>query len=167
MPYAPFFEKFPEIAARETRVLHVLNLPGLPPGEYGLLELYCNEINCDCRRVIFDVTEAASGQSKAVIGFGWESSEFYARWLGRNEPAALRELQGPALNTMSRQSELAPILLQQVILILQDEKYVERIKRHYAMYKAVIDPRLARRSARSQATNKPQVRAKRKKRKKR
>ena len=167
MPYAPFYELFPEIAVKETRVLTVLNLPGLPPGEYGLLELYCNEIDCDCRRVLFTVTEAVSGEIKAVIGFGWESSEFYAKWLGRNEPAAIRELQGPALNTMSRQSTLAPVLLQQVALILADERYVERIKRHYAMYKAAVDPRLGRQSARLRATKTTQVRAKRKKRKKR
>ena len=167
MPYAPFYELFPEIAVKETRVLTVLNLPGLPPGEYGLLELYCNETDCDCRRVMFNITEAKSGEIKAVIGFGWESSEFYAKWLGRNEPAAIRELQGPALNTMSRQSTLAPVLLQQVALILTDEQYVERIKRHYAMYKAAVDPRLGRQSARLRATKTTQVRAKRKKRKKR
>lgn len=167
MPYAPFFEQFPEIAEKETRVLNVLNLPGLPPGEYGLLELYCNESDCDCRRVIFTVTEAASGEIKAVIAFGWESSEFYARWLGRNDPADIRELQGPALNTMSRQSNLAPVLLQQVALILKDERYVERIKRHYAMYKAAVNPRLRRRAAGLKAATTPQVRTKRKKRKKR
>ncbi|MGB5060998.1 MAG: hypothetical protein WBO48_20015 [Candidatus Promineifilaceae bacterium] len=31
----------------------IKNDPFLPDGEYGLLEAYCNEPGCDCRRVMF------------------------------------------------------------------------------------------------------------------
>ena len=138
MPFVPFYEKFPDLAIKETRVLNVFNLPGLPPDEYGLLELYCDEPGCDCRRVMFNILRPNSKQPDAVVAFGWESDEFYTKWLG-NTPVDVKELQGPVLNLGSHQSRLAPVLLQQVKLILEDAKYVERLQRHYAMFRATID----------------------------
>ncbi|MCK4735010.1 MAG: hypothetical protein KAT65_21335 [Methanophagales archaeon] len=44
----------------------------------------------------------------AVIAYGWENRKFYADWLGRNDPPAIADLKGPALNLASHQSELAP-----------------------------------------------------------
>lgn len=163
MPYAPFYELFPEIAAKETRTLTVFDLPGLPPGEYGFLEAYCNEIGCDCRRVFFNVVEAQTGELKAVIAYGWESKEFYIRWLGYNDPAVIRELQGPALNAASHQSRLAPALLKQMKCILADDHYVERLKRHYTMYKAAIDPRMGEQVGRPKRMASNRVRRRRRK----
>lgn len=140
MAFVPFFEKFLDLAVKETRVLHALNLPGLPSDEYGLLELYCDEPGCDCRRVMFNIFRPNSKNPDAVIAYGWESEEFYKKWLG-NTPVDVKELQGPVLNFGSPQSRLAPVLLQQVTLILEDPKYVERLQRHYAMFRATIDGR--------------------------
>jgi len=137
MPFTPFVHKFPDIAVKETRVLTVFDLPGLPADEYGLLELYCDEPGCDCRRVFFNIHRPDRRQPDAVIAYGWESAEFYRNWLD-GTPADISELQGPVLNSMSPQSPLAPALLQQVTLILQDPNYVERLKRHYAMFCATL-----------------------------
>jgi hypothetical protein len=41
MPYQPFYERFPEIAWKETRSFTLLGDPILPDDEYGLIELYC------------------------------------------------------------------------------------------------------------------------------
>jgi len=30
-------------------------MPGIPDGEYGFVELYCDEPDCDCRRVVIDI----------------------------------------------------------------------------------------------------------------
>ena len=139
MPYAFFHERFPAISAKETRTLTAFNLPNLPAGEYGLFEMYCNEPGCDCRRVLFNVIEENSLDVKAVIGYGWESHAFYAHWLGRDDPEDILEMQGPALNLMSRQSPLAPALLKMMPVILSDTAYVERIKRHYAMFRTAIE----------------------------
>jgi hypothetical protein len=139
MAYAPFHEKFPDIAQKETRTLTVLDLPGLPPGEYGFVEAYCDEPGCDCRRVFFNVVEWRTQKTKAMIAYGWESRAFYVRWFGKDDPAIIRELQGPVLNSASAQSPVAPALLKQLGMILKDRQYVERLKRHYAMYRAVID----------------------------
>ena len=163
MPYAPFYELFPEIAAKETRTLTVFNLPDLPPGEYGFIEAYCNEIDCDCRRVFFNVLEAQTGEIKAVIAYGWESKGFYIRWLGYNDPAVIKELQGPVLNSASRQSQLAPALLKQMKYILADDNYIERLKRHYKMYKAAIDQGMGEQGERSKILPPNRVRRRRRK----
>jgi len=77
MPMAPFFIKFPEVGARETRSIFVYGHDDLPDGEYGLLELYCDEKDCDCRRVIFNVVEVSKPDKVlATINYGWESAKF-------------------------------------------------------------------------------------------
>lgn len=147
MPYEPFHERFPEVAAQETRSFIIFNAPDLPDGEYTLIEAYCNEPNCDCRRVFFNVYHQQKRKIVAVIAYGWESREFYVKWFGRDDPPIIEELQGPALNSLSRQSEIAPAVLEMVRAILQDKHYVARLKRHYKMFKATVDG-ARRRSAR-------------------
>ena len=151
MPYGPFYEEFPDIAEKETRMLTVFDIPGLPPGQYFFVEAYCDEPGCDCRRVFFNVIDGQTNQLKAVIAYGWESREFYVNWFGADDPTVIKELQGPALNMASPQSPLAQMLLKQMNVILKDRNYVERLKRHYTMYKAAID-----RKAKQQTTTQKQ-----------
>jgi len=150
MPYVFFHEYFPEIAEQETRTITVLGQSslGIPPGQYSLVEMYCDERGCDCRRVFFYVVSPPKREVKAVIAYGWESPEFYARWMGDDDPEIIEELQGPVLNMCSPQSSLAPAILEIVNdIILRDTAYAERIKRHYAMFRDKIDrkPRVKRR----------------------
>jgi hypothetical protein len=55
MYYGPFLERFPEVAAQETRVITAQGHALLPDGEYGLVEFFCTEPGCDCRRVMFSI----------------------------------------------------------------------------------------------------------------
>ena len=71
MPYEPFYERFPEVAEKETRTITIFNDPELPAGEYGLIEAYCNEPDCDCRRVFLNVCSWQRGERIAVIAYGW------------------------------------------------------------------------------------------------
>jgi hypothetical protein len=139
MAYQPFHEIFPEIAEKETRRITLRNDPELPDGEYYLIEAYCNEQQCDCQRVFFNVFSLQRQEVVAVIAYGWESPEYYAEWFGKNDPAIIRDLKGPALNSASHQSELAPAFLEMIEWVLDDKDYLPRIKRHYRMFKATID----------------------------
>ena len=139
MPYAPFFSKFPETAVSETRSITVYDHPNLPLGDYGFLEAFCDEPGCDCRRVMFNVHIPQSPEPLAVIAYGWESKEFYAKWFGKDDPEIIRELQGPCLNSMSKQSPFAPVLLEMAMDLLTDEAYIDRIKRHYDMFRREIE----------------------------
>ena len=118
MPFTMFHDRFPDLAERETRTMTVLRNTTLPPDTYALIENYCDEPGCDCRRVIFNIRE----------------------WSSHKEPDVLRELQGPVLNRLSLQSELAPTLLNMVKeVVLNDRRYIERLKEHYRLFKAAVD----------------------------
>jgi len=76
--YAPFFELFPDIAAKETRNITVLRSGDLPKGTYAFLESFCNDEACDCRRVFVNVYSKGrfgfrGGDPIATISFGWEA----------------------------------------------------------------------------------------------
>ena len=143
MPFILFHDFFPEVAGKETRTATVLNNPDgkLPSGDYGFLEMYCDEADCDCRRVYFDVISRGSAQTEAFITWGWENEEFYrSRSKLDLSPEDLAELIGPALATGQPQGKLAPALLDFVRdIILADAAYVERIKRHYKMFRERIE----------------------------
>jgi hypothetical protein len=139
MPMAPFMEKFPELGAAETRSIKVMGGTDLPDGEYGFLEFYCNEPACDCRRVTIRVLRPDTGWRKiwATISYGWESQAFYRKWGSASDP---REMQGPTLDTMNEQSQYAPVLLDVFRSILESPGYIDRLKRHYQMFRATVDP---------------------------
>ena len=140
MFFAPFYEFFPELAEKETRTITVKDYPGLPAGNYGLIELYCNQPDCDCRRVFFSVFSEEIEQVVATIAYGWESSKFYAKWMGYSDPFTIQELKGPVLNPGSPQSELAPAILKVIKgVVLQDKNYINRLKTHYSLFKSAVE----------------------------
>ena len=161
MPFIPFHEVFPDLAARETRTVTTLESARLPAGSYTLIEMYCDEPDCDCRRVFFSVASSTTSQIETVIAYGWESPEFYARWMGDDDPETVQSLKGPILNLGSAHSNLAPALLDLVqTVVLQDDHYIARLKSHYAMFREAIGstPRrlvshLRRKSPRQKLTN--------------
>ena len=73
----------------------------IPPDQYALVEMYCDERGCDCRRVFFYVISSSIKDVGAVIAYGWERPEFYARWMGDDDPEIIKDLQGPVLNMCS------------------------------------------------------------------
>ena len=140
MAFVFFHDHFPEIAKRETRSLAVSEGLGLPAASYGFLEMFCDEPGCDCRRVIFYVIAPGRKDVQSVIGWGWEKTEFYAKWFRHGDPRAAAEMKGPVLNQLSPQSSLAPAILELVKdTLLKDHAYVERVKRHYAMFRERVD----------------------------
>jgi hypothetical protein len=139
-----FYSRFPELAKRETRSLIVpSDTPGpLPPDEYGFLEMFCDEPGCDCRRVFLMVVGKHAPECHAVIAYGWESSEFYMKWMHEDNPEMAARLKRPILNPGSPATGIAPILLHYAEhVLLRDIAYVDRIKRHYEMFRAPIDAR--------------------------
>ena len=146
MPYVAFHLYFPEIAERETRTVRVLRRTddGLPPGEYGFLELFCDEPACDCRRVFLSVISSRQKNLECVIAYGWEGRDFYAKWMGDDEPAVIDTLHGASLNMSSPRTDLARAILELFKkVLLQDGAYIERIKRHYQVFRDRIDKKSA------------------------
>jgi len=153
MPFIPFHEAFPDLAAQETRTITTLASASLPAGSYTLIEMYCDEPHCDCRRVFFSVLSSNTLQIETVIAYGWESPAFYAQWMGDDDPDTIRGLQGPILNFGSPHSALAPALLDLVkTVVLQDDHYIARLKTHYAIFRQTIDAKRKGRMSQRRST---------------
>ena len=143
MPYQLLHDLLPAIAEAETRTITVFgheSETGLPSGEYAFCEMFCNERGCDCRRVFFYVVSSFRDGPEAVVAWGWETPEFYAKWLHDDDPVIVAELVGPSLNLGSSETELADGILNLVRnVLLQDETYVDRVKRHYRQFRNKVD----------------------------
>ncbi len=130
MHLIPFYLVEPKLAAKETRVINLLVPQGeLPVGSYGLLEFYCPDPTCDCRRVMLNVVEEKGpGRFLASISYGFDRGE---------------DMAGPFLDPLNPQSKYAEGLLQLVEeTVLSNPRYVARLERHYVMVKqAASDPK--------------------------
>jgi len=154
----PFMERFPELGARETRSVTVPQRQDLPEGEYGFVELYCNQPGCDCRRVMIDVLRPETGWSKvwATISYGWESLDFYRPWaVGDSDPI---QIKGPYLDPLNPQTKYSSALLNLFRFLIQSPEYVLRLQRHYRMFRESVDR--AENRSHSQETNRIENRRK-------
>ena len=143
MELVPFHRRCPDVAAKETRSISVFKRGELPIGQYGFVEHYCDDPQCDCRRVIISVISPQMGPAPlATINYGWESAEFYAEWLGSWQNVGA--CKGPSLDPLNPQTEHADALLALFEAALVDEHYRRRFERHYALFKSTLPrkPRL-------------------------
>lgn len=129
MGLIPFATLFPQKGMDETRTITTRGHAVLPDDEYALVEFYCPDPACDCRRVLLNV--AARRQMKrgflASISFAFDRDDKHA---------------GPLLDPMNPQSEYAGVFLAIVSRdILSDPAYVARLEAHYDQVKqAAADP---------------------------
>ena len=141
MPMSAFSSRFPEVGPEETRSIQVLSDEHIPPGEYAFFEMYCDEPDCDCRRVfILVIARDMPKKPLATINYGWENKEFYAKWMHwKQDEECIDAMKGPSLAPMAHQSEFAPHLLGLFREIVESTAYVARLKRHYAMFRETVE----------------------------
>jgi hypothetical protein len=139
MPMIPFMERFPDLAARETRSVTVAGRIDIPDGDYGFLELFCDEPDCDCRRVMIVVLRSDTEWNKiwASINYGWESIEFYKRWGGSWVDVSTAK--GPFLDPLNPQTPYSPTLLNLFRFLLQSPEYAQRLQTHYRIFRQTVD----------------------------
>ena len=125
----PFYQVDLDLAENETRtVTRFKPRDGIPPGTYGLIESYCPDPDCDCRRVMINVVEEKnSAKYLTSIGYGFDRQA---------------EDAGPYLDMLNDQCAYAGALMRMVEEVaLSDRRYVARLERHYALVKrAAVDP---------------------------
>ena len=145
----PFHSLLPELAQREVRCVHLgattetTPEPALPADEYIYLEFYCEDLNCDCRRVFLQViSKGQPGKVFASIGYGWEKESFYRKRMPWNPVEAKGTVQGE-LDPLNEQSEFAEDFLDLFQRVVLDEPYRLRLRRHYRLFRE----ELARRQA--------------------
>lgn len=144
MPFELLHARLPELAEAETRVITVLKKSAaadqLPSADYAFLEMFCNEPECDCRRVFFSVVSSRTESPESIIAYGWESARFYQNWFKQGTEEDITMLQKPNLNLGSPQSRHADAILQLFIdTLLPQTLYIERVKRHYKLFRATVD----------------------------
>ncbi len=141
MDFIPFHKCFPEIALKETYILTLLkNDAKVPEGDYFVIENYCLDKTCDCCKVMINVIPKNSKHDiLATIGFGWESPEFYRKWAyGDKEIAVIME--GTHVELGGIQSIYTRFFLEQLnLIILQDKDFTAMIKRHYRLFKNMLE----------------------------
>jgi hypothetical protein len=129
MHLIPFYVVDAKLAGDETRVINLFEPhQGIPPGRYNLIEYYCPDPACDCRRVMLNIAEGEELQHfEASISYGFDRDQ---------------EMAGPFLDPMNPQGKYARQLLDVVeSWVLSDPHYVARLERHYALVKqAAADP---------------------------
>ena len=139
MPYLAFDTYFPEIAEKETRCIQIFNDLELAGDQFILMELFCDEPQCDCRRVMLNVISANRRKPVAIINFGWEKEIFYTNWFGKYDKEILHELKGPSINTFSQRTEITDKIFERVKVTLEDGFYVKRIIEHYVLFREHIE----------------------------
>jgi hypothetical protein len=125
----PFDTVFPELARDETRSWHILHQPGLPSGTYVLREFYCDEPGCDCRRVLLQVHWAEQRRVVATMSYAFEP------------PRPPFEKEGQLfLDPLNPQSQYSDALMDMFRkMVREDVAYRERLIRHYALWKRVVE----------------------------
>ena len=121
----PFIELFPQQGQNECRTAFVSSHDELPPDEYAFLELYCADMECDCRRVMINVI-GRSQKHLATLSYGFDE---------------LDEMAGPFLDPLNTQSQYSKVLLDLFKWILQDQTYRSRLENHYQQFKAALRQR--------------------------
>jgi hypothetical protein len=137
----PFHSLLPDLAQHEVRCVHLGRAPeaavesALPADEYAYLEFYCDDLNCDCRRVLFEVVaKDQPGKIFATINYGWEKESFYRKRMPWDPDGARGTVRGE-LDPLNDQSEFAEDFLDLFRRLVLDEPYRLRLRRHYRLFR--------------------------------
>ena len=107
----------------------------LSAGEYAFVEFYCEDLNCDCRRVFLQViARHQRDQVLASINYGWEKESFYRKRMSW-DPDSAREIVRGSLDPINQQSEHAEELLELFQRRVLDEVYRLRLRRHHQLFR--------------------------------
>lgn len=142
-PMRPFFTQCLKTAVRETRVVTLPQAQnGVPAGAYVFHEFYCDDLTCDCRRVMILVGRSEDEEIReplATITYGWESPEFYRKWSGEDDPEYHRQLASAMLDPAASQGPFADALCALFIeCISQDAILRDRFAHHYRQFRSSI-----------------------------
>lgn len=77
----------------------------------------------------------------ATIGYGWEPADYYRHWGSlRWTSAEAAEMKGPFLDPLNAQSEESEALLELFGNTVLTPDYIDRLQRHYRMFRAALRP---------------------------
>lgn len=117
-------------AAARVRTLTLAQHPELPDGSYAMVDTYCTDLGCDCRKTMILVH--LDQRHVSTIHFGWESPAFYARWYGRalDDRTLAIDLNSP--------DRVPPGAMLAFFGALLDARYIEHLRSQYARFRAAL-----------------------------
>ena len=135
----PFTQVCPD-GGDKVWVLTARGVPDLPDDNYRLIDAYCAVPECDCRvAYIFVVRQCEPDEVLASTNFGWESLQFYKRFIKKYSPNVhASDLKGPTLIPWAPQSHIAPVLLEFLSPILQKPQLERSLRQRYHRFKAAL-----------------------------
>ena len=130
------------------RTLTIAHFPELPDGDYAMVEAYCTDPGCDCRKTMIFVH--LDRRHVSTINFGWESPKFYARWYGAPLDArTLAEMKGPCID-LNSPNLVPPGAMLAFFSKLLEAHYIEHLRLQYTRFRAALaKPAAAKRLAQS------------------
>lgn len=125
------------------------------PDEYAFLEFYCDDLDCDCRRVVLRVMARQQPDKVfATINYGWEKESFYRKRIPW-DPDAPRQIVRGSLDPLNEQSEHAGHLLELFKRFVLDEPYRLRLRRHSRLFREELACRNAADESRAREPQAP------------
>lgn len=119
----------------QIRSVRIEQSPHIPDGEYGFVDTYCIDPECDCRKTMIQVIH--EDKLVSIINYGWESKSFYDKWMGEEitEPHAAMSGASVDISSPNLVEENAIIALFNTLL---NEKWIEKFKTHYRQVKIAV-----------------------------
>lgn len=115
---------------------------GVPAGHYVFHEFYCDDLQCDCRRIIVRIHHSHDihlSKPQATISYGWETPAFYQAWTRSNDPKLGQEMASVTLDPISPQGPHAESLRDLFEWCLKtDPQLAPRFARHYREMREVF-----------------------------
>lgn len=142
----PLAAHCPDLAREETKVVELAFGSGRSPTPVAFVERFCDESDCDCRRVTLQLVDLDSREELASVGMDFEETE-----AGVDRPVYFERT--------SRGDIEAHLLRAVVEGYVVHTDYPERLRRHYRMFRDVVEsgasPPASPRNSRTNGSSKP------------
>ncbi len=148
MIFSSFFEEFPELVESEFRNIFVLDNgvhKYIPPGNYAFLELFCPDLDCDCRKVIINIVSVNPTKAWAALNYAWEPEEYYKTWWGTSHEH-YRQMSGVTCDPPTKNPLKNEFLAVFQDILKQDKNYAGRLEKHYVMFKERMRDKASKKS---------------------
>jgi hypothetical protein len=120
-------------AAHQVRTVTLADGDRLPDGDYRFIDMYCTDPSCDCRKTMIHVYH--NDILVSTINFGWESREFYRKWMGCPEDEEVDPPMDGASVDITSPDRVSPQDMLAFFRALLDHNWVARFRAHYAAVK--------------------------------
>lgn len=137
-------------AAHQVRTVRLADSRQLPDGDYRFIDMYCIDPSCDCRKTMIQVYR--NDVLVSTINFGWESRDFYQKWMGCPKDYDIAPAMTGASIDVSSPDGVSPRGMLAFFNALLDDKWIAKFKTHYAAVKKKLAETRQKEDDRSRTT---------------